>query len=185
MAFRPSSGGLWGTGPPDPVLPEESRGLTRLDFSFLFFPFFFQDESTPEGFLSPGAAKIMGKQGALKVTLCCVSRDFNCQRSAESQKPEAQDPCSQRHPGPPSTWSPGSSGEKNQGKTSGLHRTGFNQLKGLSSVARSHCSCSSDIKVHFLGVPVVAQELTNPTRNPEVVGLIPGLAEWVRDPVLP
>ena len=35
------------------------------------------------------------------------------------------------------------------------------------------------------GVPVVAQWLTNPTRNPEVVGLIPGLAQWVRDPALP
>ena len=25
---------------------------------------------------------------------------------------------------------------------------------------------------------------TNPTRNHEVVGLIPGLAQWVKDPVL-
>ena len=36
-----------------------------------------------------------------------------------------------------------------------------------------------------LGVPVVAQWLTNPTRNHEVVGLIPGLAQWVKNPVLP
>ena len=35
------------------------------------------------------------------------------------------------------------------------------------------------------GVPVVAQWLTNPTRNHEVVGLVPGLAQWVNDPVLP
>ena len=35
------------------------------------------------------------------------------------------------------------------------------------------------------GVPVVAQWLTNPTRNHEVVGLIPGLAQWVKDLAFP
>ena len=35
------------------------------------------------------------------------------------------------------------------------------------------------------GVPIVAQWLTNQTRNHEVVGSIPALAHWVKDLVLP
>ena len=42
-----------------------------------------------------------------------------------------------------------------------------------------------DQKKKKMGVPVVAQWLTNPTRNHEVVGSIPALAQWVNDPALP
>ena len=40
-------------------------------------------------------------------------------------------------------------------------------------------------KNHMIGVPVVAQWLTNPTRNHEVAGSVPALAQWVNDPALP
>ena len=40
-------------------------------------------------------------------------------------------------------------------------------------------------KMSIWGVPIVAQWLTNLTRNHEVASSIPALAQWVNDPELP
>jgi len=43
----------------------------------------------------------------------------------------------------------------------------------------------TQVKWTRAGVPFVAQWLTNPARNHEVSGSIPGLDQWVNDPALP
>ena len=45
--------------------------------------------------------------------------------------------------------------------------------------------CQIVDKKPMTGVPVVAQWLTNPTRNHEVAGSVPALAQWVNDLALP
>ena len=39
-------------------------------------------------------------------------------------------------------------------------------------------------KKRFEDVPIMAEQVKNLTRIHEVVSLIPGLAQWVKDPVL-
>ena len=62
-------------------------------------------------------------------------------------------------------------------------------------MVRTHQNCSDERKEHnsqdilsvnkmFPGVPVVTQQVTNWTSIREDAGLIPGLAQWVKDPVL-
>ena len=59
----------------------------------------------------------------------------------------------------------------------------------IQRLCNKHAQRVSVLGLHFKqsysGVPVVAQWLTNPTRNHEVVGSILVLAQWVNDPVLP
>ena len=52
----------------------------------------------------------------------------------------------------------------------------------LFSFVRIYLHLSKHIlKYIVIGVPVVVQWLTNPTRNHEVEGSVPALAQWVKD----
>ena len=59
-------------------------------------------------------------------------------------------------------------------------RENIEKLNGTVCVLYTHV-----YKSKTMGVPVMAQWLANLTRNHEVVGSIPGLTQWVKDPVLP
>ena len=52
-------------------------------------------------------------------------------------------------------------------------------------VKRKYFFTCTDKNQMIVGVPIVAQKLTKPTRNHEVTGLIPSLPQWVKDQALP
>ena len=59
-----------------------------------------------------------------------------------------------------------------------------NTCNTMADSFQNNESHDSTEKLQFTEVPVVAQWLMNPTRNHEGEGLIPGLAQWVKDPTL-
>ena len=72
-------------------------------------------------------------------------------------------------------------------KKSTLSLTWGKGVPGSAGKGHQHCGeekCQQ-FKIFSSGVPVVAQWLMNPTRNHEVTGSIPGLAQWVEDLALP
>ena len=58
-----------------------------------------------------------------------------------------------------------------------IHKINIDMI-GLAKVDSQY---KRRIKKTLTGVPVVVQWLTNPTRNHEVAGSIPGLVRWVKD----
>ena len=58
-------------------------------------------------------------------------------------------------------------------------------VEALELMYRPKSSSDLNFKNSMLGVPLVAQQLTNPTVIHEDASLISGLALWVKDPVLP
>ena len=66
-----------------------------------------------------------------------------------------------------------------------LYESGNTQIKDFLNLQDKSTKDVLGYKKQCDGVPVVVQWLTNPTRNHEVAGSIPGLTQWVNDLVLP
>ena len=78
----------------------------------------------------------------------------------------------------------------------GINHNGKEYKKECICIYMYNSLCCKQKLIHFKslyfilrkespGVPIMAQWLTNPTRNHEVAGSIPSLPQWVKDPALP
>ena len=77
-------------------------------------------------------------------------------------------------------------GNKLEAKMDNLQETLTKEIQDIKLKQEEMQNTITEIKNSLeAGVPVVAQWLTNPTRNHEVAGSIPALAQWVNDPALP
>ena len=54
----------------------------------------------------------------------------------------------------------------------------------MSALAKNYGRGKKDQNAVLAGVPVVAQQVKNPITTHEDEGSIPGLVQWVKDPVL-